>query len=467
MPSPDNLQALELDAVLAHSHDHVVIADQHGRILKASESCAGVYGLPLQEFIGASTYDLEHNGVLSPSITVRVLEQRRACHVMQATLTGRSVMASAYPVWDGDRLVRVVSLSKDMTDIRSLQREYELLHRQLIAREAAPATALDPDADIPTCNPRMREIVSLLERVAPTDASVVLLGETGVGKTRIAGLLHRLSQRSNGPFVEANCGAIPDTLFESEMFGYVAGAFSGAARNGKPGLAERAHGGTLFLDEIAELSAQAQTKLLRVLQDRRVTRLGSTDVRTADFRLIAATNRDLEAQVAEGRFRLDLYHRINVVPVTIPALAERAEDIPLFIQRMLHQLNTRYGQDKTLAPETWSYLLGRSWPGNLRELENYLERLYVLAAGPTISPGPTTGAALDAEAGQKTDREAAPRPLHTLREAVETAERECLQAALSRCRSTYEMAHMLGSSQPTVFRKLRKYGLAIDTDPAA
>ncbi|HET7313804.1 sigma-54 interaction domain-containing protein [Salinisphaera sp.] len=458
MTATDNLQALELDAVLAHSHDHVVIADEHGRIVKASESCAGVYGLPLHEFVNASTYDLERDGVLSPSITVRVLEQRRACHLMQATRTGRAVMASAYPVWDRNRLVRVVSLSKDMTDIRTLQREYELLHRQLAAREASPPP-VDEAVDIPTCSPRMREIISLLERVAPTDASVVLLGETGVGKTRIAGLLHRRSRRAAGPFVEANCGAIPETLFESEMFGYVAGAFSGAARNGKPGLAERAHGGTLFLDEVAELSPTMQTKLLRILQDRRITRLGSTEPRVADFRLIAATNRDLEARVADGQFRLDLYHRINVVPVTIPALRERAEDIPLLIQRMLKALDARYDQDKSLAPDAWSSLLGRRWEGNLRELENCLERLYVLTDGATIRADPAVDGAQSAVRGghAAVDGHA---PLPRLRDAVEAAERECLTAAWRRCTSTYQIARELGSSQPTIFRKLRKYGLA-------
>lgn len=458
MPSTDTLHALELEAVLAHSHDHVVIADEHGRILKASESCAGVYGLPLRDFINASTYDLQRDGILSPSITVRVLEQRRACHLMQATRTGRSVMASAYPVWDGDKLVRVVSLSKDMTDLRTLQREYELLHRQLAARETAPPTALDATADIPTCNPRMQEIVSLLERIAPTDASVVLLGETGVGKTRIAGLIHRRSQRADGPLVEANCGAIPETLFESEMFGYVAGAFSGAARNGKPGLAERAHGGTLFLDEVAELSPAMQTKLLRILQDRRVTRLGSTESRVADFRLVAATNRDLEAMVTDGRFRLDLYHRINVVPITIPALRERAEDIPLFIQRMLAALNDRYGKHKSLAPDAWSTLLAQRWEGNLRELENGLERLYVLSDEITIHADPAMlGPELSPASQHGCSRGNAPLP--RLRDAVEAAERECLAAALKRCTSTYQIARELGASQPTIFRKLRKYGL--------
>ncbi|MGN8159621.1 sigma-54 interaction domain-containing protein [Salinisphaera sp. SWV1] len=460
MTSIAPLNALELDAVLAYSHDHVVIADERGRILKASESCAGVYGLPLRDFINASTYDLQRDGILSPSITVRVLEQRRPCHLMQATRTGRSVMASAYPVWDGDQLVRVVSLSKDMTDIRTLQREYELLQRQLAARETAPPTALDADADIPTCNPRMREIVSLLERVAPTDASVVLLGETGVGKTRIAGLLHRRSPRADGPFVEANCGAIPETLFESEMFGYVAGAFSGAARNGKPGLAERAHGGTLFLDEVAELSPAMQTKLLRILQDRRVTRLGSTESHVADFRLVAATNRDLDAMVADGRFRLDLYHRINVVPITIPALRDRSEDIPLFIQRMLAALNQRYGKRKSLAPDAWSALLAQRWDGNLRELENGLERLYVLSDDSTIHAAPTLGPVPGANHSPGRADEAAPLP--RLREAVEAAERDCLAAALKRCTSTYQIARELGASQPTIFRKLRKYGLTAD-----
>lgn len=458
MPSIDNPQALELDAVLAHAHDHIVIADEHGRIRRASESCAGVYGLPLHEFVDASTYDLERDGILSPSITVRVLEQRRPCHLMQATRTGRSVMASAYPVWDGDRLIRVVSLSKDMTDIRTLQREYELLQRQLAARDATPPTAFDHTAEIPTCNPRMREIVSLLERIAPTDASVVLLGETGVGKTQIAGMLHRRSNRSAHPFVEANCGAIPETLFESEMFGYVAGAFSGAARNGKPGLAERAHGGTLFLDEVAELSSAMQTKLLRILQDGRVTRLGSTDSRTADFRLIAATNRDLGAMVAAGQFRLDLYHRINVIPVTIPPLRERPEDIPLFIQRMLATLNTRYRQTKLLAADAWSRLLERQWEGNLRELENLLERFYVISDGATIHADPIVEQSRALAAPDARPAVELP-PGGSLRETVERAERDCLARALDHCTSTYQLARELGSSQPTIFRKLKKYGL--------
>ncbi|MDA3921285.1 MAG: sigma 54-interacting transcriptional regulator [Salinisphaera sp.] len=449
--------ALELSAILAHSRDHVVIADGEGRVLKASASCASVYGITLQALVGSSVFDLERDGVLSPSITVRVLQTGGECQLMQQTRTGRSVMAEAYPVHENGRIVRVVSFSKDMTDIRMLQLEYELLHRQLAAQDARASHDTDIP-ELPTCNARMREIAALVRRVAPTDASVLLLGETGVGKTLVASMLHRLGEHRHGVFVEANCGAIPESLFESEMFGYVTGAFSGAARGGKAGLAERADGGTLFLDEIAELPLSLQSKLLRVIQDGRVTRLGSTEPRTVNFRLVAATNQNLEERLADGRFRLDLYHRLNVVPITIPPLRERREDIPLFIQRSLATLNQRYEKQKVLTPECWTDLLNRDWPGNVRELENLIERLYVTSAHDAIQGDGMP----ESVAQMSTHAEAMdPPPRQTLREAVERAEKISLEQALRVCQSTYEIAEYLGTSQPTIFRKLRKYGLHI------
>lgn len=455
--------ALELQMILEHSRDHVVIADGKGRVLQVSASCASVYGVAIPDLIGASVFDLELERIFSPSITVQVLRTRRQSQLMQRTLTGRTVMAEAYPIWDGDQLVRVISFSKDMTDIRMLQREYELLHRQLAAQEAARTTADIEIAGLTARSAPMREVASLIKRVAPTDASVLLLGETGVGKTMIASMLHHLGARRSGPIVEANCGAIPETLFESEMFGYVAGAFSGAARGGKPGLAERADGGTLFLDEIAELPLAVQAKLLRVIQDGQVTRLGSTEPRTIDFRLVSATNRNLEERVAEGHFRLDLYHRLNVVPVTIPPLRERREDIPGFVKQMLEALNARYGTDKALAPECWAYLMNHEWAGNVRELQNVMERLYVISEGSLIHLDSLTANASRPAEAQVSAPEA---ERQTLRQAVETAEKDALMQAIEHCTSTYDVAEYLGASQPTVFRKLRKYGLRLEKSPS-
>ncbi|WP_435103265.1 sigma-54 interaction domain-containing protein [Arhodomonas sp. AD133] len=450
--------ALERDTILQRSHDHIVIADGEGRVLRASASCTAVYGVSAEALVGASVYDLEREGVFSPSITAEVLRTRAECQLMQHTRTGRSVMAEAYPVWDGDRLVRVISFSKDMTDIQLLQREYELLQRRLAARETPAATDDMALEGLHFRSAIMRELVSLLQRVAPTDANVLLLGESGVGKTAFATLLHRHSPRCDGPFVEANCGAIPETLFESEVFGYVTGAFSGASREGKPGLAEQADGGTLFLDEIAELPLAVQAKLLKVIQDGRVTRLGSTRPGTIDFRLVGATNQDLERLVAEGRFRADLYYRLNVVPVTIPPLRERREDIPVLVNHVLAGLNERYGGGKVLAPECWQELLSRDWPGNVRELENRLERLYVASEGDVIQ---ATAAIPAANADAAAPAPPAPAPGRTLAQAVAEAEREALTQALRHCRSTYEVAEYLGTSQPTVFRKLKKYGLRV------
>ncbi|MCT7654713.1 sigma 54-interacting transcriptional regulator [Oceanimonas sp. NS1] len=304
----------------------------------------------------------------------------------------------------------------------------------------------------------------LLKRVASTDATVLMLGESGVGKTAFARQLHRWSQRSHGPFIDVNCAAIPESLFESEMFGYQPGAFSGAARQGKAGILEQAQGGTLFLDEIGELPLAMQTKLLKVIQDGSITRLGDTRPKRVDFRLVVATNRDLARQVEEGSFRLDLYYRLNVIPVTIPPLRERREDIPGLVELQLARLNRRYGSRKVLHPGVWPKLMSGDWPGNVRELENWVERSWLSASGDQIGANEAEAhISPDAPSPERsTDQESECLvPGQSLKEAMEHHERCILAALCEQLPSTYALAERLRISQPSVVRKLRKHGLRI------
>ena len=234
-----------------------------------------------------------------------------------------------------------------------------------------------------THNPKMQEIYKLAKKVSSSSSTVLILGESGTGKEVLAKYIHFCSKRE-GPFIAINCAAIPEDLLEAELFGYEKGAFTGAVKS-KPGKFELAHKGTLFLDEIGDLSLKLQAKLLRVLQEKQVERLGGNNPIKVEVRIIAATNKDLEKEVKEGRFREDLFFRLNVIPIKLPPLRERKEDIPLLAQFFLKKICQREGiEEKRLSPEALKILTEYSWPGNIRELENFIERLVILTEGEVI-----------------------------------------------------------------------------------
>ncbi|MCL5046237.1 MAG: sigma 54-interacting transcriptional regulator, partial [Actinobacteria bacterium] len=303
-------------------------------------------------------------------------------------------------------------------------------------------------------SPKMRGILELGRKLARVDSTVLILGESGVGKNMLAKFIHRASSRGKGPFIEINCGAIPESLLESELFGYEEGAFTGARKGGKPGLIELANSGTLFLNEISELPLALQVKLLQVIQERSLTRVGGVQRAEIDVRLIAATNRDLEEEVRRGKFREDLYYRLNVVPVSVPPLRDRRDDVPILVHHFLRKISDRLGLEKKISPEAMDYLTAYSWPGNIRELENTVERLVVttddqvidVADLPEAMRGGTGGAA------------PVPRPRFApLERAVEEVERDLLRRAYKEFGNTYKMAEVLGVSQATVVRKMQKY----------
>ena len=310
-------------------------------------------------------------------------------------------------------------------------------------------------------DPAVLRMLDTVEAVADTKVSVLITGESGTGKTLLAHALHQSSSRAGGPFVEVNCGALPKDLLESELFGHKRGAFTGALED-SAGKFEAADGGTLFLDEIGTAPHELQVKLLRVLEDQRVTRLGESAPRTVDVRLLAATNADLAAEVRAGRFREDLYYRLDVLGLRLPPLRERPLDVPLLAERFLERFNTLHGRAvEGFEPEALRALCEHAWPGNVRELRHALERAVLLCAGPlldTASLGLTPPTSTLA-----TEAPAVPGPL---REELARAEREALRRALLHCEgSRVRAAELLGINRATLFAKIRKYKLGVPPRP--
>ncbi|MFG0263129.1 sigma-54-dependent transcriptional regulator [Roseimaritima sediminicola] len=299
----------------------------------------------------------------------------------------------------------------------------------------------------------MQSVLQQIRQVAATEATVMIQGESGTGKELVAHALHDLSDRSGGPFVAVNLGAMPESLLESELFGHEKGAFSGATRQ-KPGCFEQACGGTLFLDEVTEMSAKSQVDLLRVLESRRFTRVGGEQSLQADARIVSATNRNIKDLIAEGTFREDLFYRLNVVPIQVPALRARREDIPLLVEHFLEHFCQRHKRAiKRLAPEAMQTISAAAWPGNVRELRNVIERIVV-----THDDNVINNIELPSELGpSQPSNRGLP---HSLAEAVEGCERETIQMALQACEMHRERtAKALGVSVRTLHYKMGRYGL--------
>ncbi len=457
---------LELTAALNFCPGNIVISNAQGIIIKASVSNAAIYGVSQQEFVGSSLFELESKGILNPSVSLEVLRTGKEAQVMQVTQHGRVMMSEGFPIFDQDNnLYRVISFATDLTEIRQLKKEYEWLQTQFMAQSDQALSPPKQQTNLPSKSQVIGKIHQLLQRVSRSDASILFLGESGVGKTAFSKLVHEQSERSSGPFIEVNCSTIPETLFESEMFGYAPGAFTGANKQGKVGLIEQAQGGTLFLDEIGELPLPMQAKLLKVLQDGKVSRIGSTSSQLINFRLITATNQELNQRVENGEFRLDLYYRINVIPISIPPLKDRIEDIPVLLDFILTKLNARYGEEKVISSRLRRHFLNHTWPGNVRELENALERSYLASIGKMIQP-------FDDFSNQEQALLSPPQPVpqmsmvdpvipgqRSLNDAMDEVEKHLLQQALEHCKGTYELARYLGISQPTASRRLKKHGL--------
>lgn len=452
-------KARELDAILEWSHDGIWIMDGKGITLRVSKSWEDFAGIKREHLIGRSVYDIVREGYYSDSAAIHVMQELKPVNIIYETKTGRRALVTGNPVFNEDGSIwRIVSNIRDITELLSIREELEKTQgvAQRFQEEIRLLREKQLQSDGIVIRSRaMTDLIELAGRAAQAEATILIMGESGTGKEVIAKLIHKLSKRSKGPYIKINCGAIPESLLESELFGYEGGSFTGARKQGKPGLFEMAEGGTLFLDEIGEMPLQLQSKLLLAIQDRQIYRVGGTAPLDLNVRIIAATNRDLKEMVSDGVFRGDLYYRLNVVPLVIPPLSERREDIIPLLFHFLRQFNKKYNMNKRYSPRVIELMAAYSWPGNVRELENLTERLVV------TSP--------DEEIGEEQLPEEFKREINvaglntgefmTLKKAKEDLEKFLIKQALERYGSTRKAASALGIAQPTVVRKAQKYGL--------
>lgn len=444
----------ELDAIFESSYDGLYVTDGEGNTLRLNKGFERITGLSASKCIGRNMADLVNEGLYSRSGTLLALKQRQRVTISLQTITGKTVLVTSNPIFDNnDKIVLVVTNVRDITELNELQRKLE--HVKDLSRfyqNELLQLKLQNSKQLIVHSRKMTELVNLVIRVAAVDSTVLIQGESGVGKELIADIMHANSARKNGPLIKVNCGAIPENLLESELFGYEPGAFSGASKNGKAGMFELAGGGVLFLDEIGDMPLNLQVKLLRAIQDMEINRIGGIKPIKVDLRIFAGTNHNLREMAANGQFRQDLYYRLNVVPIVVPPLRERKEDIPVLCRYFLETFNRKYNMNKRLLAKTISYFMEYNWPGNVRELENLIERLVVTTLDDDISIN-------DLPACLKTSISTIEDTILPLKSAVENTERQMLQNAFSRYKSTYEVAEVLQINQSTVVRKAAKYGI--------
>ena len=432
----------ELFSVIEAIHDNVAIVDHNGVMRWVSSCFERTYGVSRDRIIGRTTYELEAERVFSPSVAALVLKTRRVVTLTEVTRSGRYNIVTGVPIYGDDGDVSfVVSYSVDMRYSRQLHEEYQKINALV-----SPTPETPPSAH--ASGGTMRAIAATLEKLARVDTTVLITGESGVGKNVVARLVHHLSDRAEGPLVEINCAGIPAPLLESELFGYEAGAFTGASHKGKEGHIALADKGTLFLDEIGELPLRLQAKLLQVIQEKQIVKLGGVKPVSIDFRLVAATNQDLEALVEKKRFRSDLFFRLNVLPLRIPPLRERREEIVPLSLGILEEMNVKYGTAKTLSEGVRRQFAAYSWPGNIRELRNVIERLVIVSADTVIETG---------ELPEHLFRRPPPSAGNNLPAALEALERHMVLEAYKACGTTTGVAKALGISQPTAARKIARY----------
>lgn len=452
----DNLLELEeyYLKILESLYDPVIIISADSTITYVNQAYESHFNISVKKVTGKKLREIEPQ-----SRILEVLKDgvERINDFSYVESLGREVYANITPLKKGKELVGVATIMKDISETTYLQaelikyKEYsELLQQQINDKNFNKLKSNSLE---------MQKSVDLAKRISKTDATVVLYGESGVGKEVFAKAIHESSNRSNKPFVALNMGSIPEELFESELLGYVEGSFTGANKEGKKGIFEIASGGTLFLDELSELSLNNQTKLLRVIQERQFYKLGSTKLQKIDIRIICATNRDLMKAIKIGEFREDLYYRLSVLPITIPPLRKRSDDIKYISKMLLNELRQRYKKEIFLLPETLEKLKEYSWPGNVRELYNLLERLVALSYNTYIDIDD-----LPEYIRFNYDVKNEPTEFNDiqledlkLKDLIEKTEKHAIDYALKSSVTRSEAIEKLGISRKSFYDKLKKY----------
>ncbi|WP_019119724.1 sigma-54 interaction domain-containing protein [Brevibacillus massiliensis] len=443
--------------------DGIYVTDKHGNTVWLNDASEKNLRRPRSEFIGKNSLELEEAGIFTPSVVRMILETGRPVSTVQSVNSDCQYLVTGHLLRDEQGEIEYIVIhSRDITQAVQLTNQFEELESLLslysdeIRKIKLAQNTEGPGESFIGKSLSYRAITQLIEKISAVEATVLITGETGVGKNVVARRIHQVSRRSNEPFIEVNCGAIPESLIESELFGYKKGAFTGANVNGKIGLVQLAHRGTLYLDEIAELPLHLQSTLLQFLQSRTFRPVGDTEVKKADVRIIAATNSDLKELISQGKFRADLYYRLHVVPIHIPALRQRREDIPPLVSFFLKSCNEKYRKQRRISKEAMALLQAYDWPGNIRELENTIEFIVITAKTNPIThddlPEPFHCQPADPHQPGIEKRDSLP-------EKLEQVERELIKDALRRHKTTRKTAAALGVSQSFLIRRLKKYCL--------
>ena len=465
---------IDYQVVVNHLDENILIADGQERVLYVNSAYERNSGISREALLGRTVSELKQTGsyFTNPVVPDVIREKKRIMKLSFAKGTEKPSVVVGVPILDPQgNILYVVASNRGLSSFSELRDNYHTflntLHTLNSSGEAVKvyenSRMIAKDGAIVGDSQAMRSILGIVDKVSDTDASVLITGESGTGKELVANAIYHTSRRKNKPFIKVNCSSIPATLIESELFGYEKGAFSGASSQGKKGLFEAANQGTILLDEIGEMPLEAQAKLLRVLQNGEVTRVGGTRPVKLDIRVIASTNSDLKEKIREGSFRKDLYYRLHIIPIHIPPLRDRQEDIPPLCRHYLDTFADQYRRSVTLSEDNMTLLRSYSWPGNIRELRNIMEYLVVCCSDiPEIDNSLLRGI-LDLE------ETTAPSPETeglTLNEAVARCERELLQSTMQKAGSLKEASAVLGVDSSTISRKLRQYGLNLKGEPS-
>ncbi len=434
------------DAILESISDGVFTVDREWKVTSFNRSAETITGIPREEAIGRHCSDVFRSSLCGEDCPLHQTLKSGKPQIGKSAFfinsEGERVpisISTAVLRDEGGEIIGGAETFRDLSEVEALYQELE--ERYTLG-------------DLVSHSPRMQQLFEVLSAIAASPSNVLILGETGTGKEVMARAVHEHSQRSDGPFVAVNCGALPDALLESELFGYKAGAFTGANKD-KPGRFARAKGGTLFLDEIGEITPAMQVRLLRVLQERTYEPLGAVESEHTDARVIAATNRDLTAMVKSGEFREDLFYRINIARLELPPLRERREDIPILANRFIDKFNKLMRKDiQGIAPEALSFLIAYEWPGNIRELENTVERAFIICNQDMIDISHLPS---ELRVGAKAE------PAVTeMSSAHRILDAQVIQIALENNHyNRLATARELGIHKTTLFRKIKKLGIVL------
>lgn len=440
----------DLIKIVDNMYDGFLLSSIEGRIIYANKAVEDISGISLDKIVGKTPSEMVDDGlILEQSTYVGAKEPITMIHKLK---TGREIFITSKPIYDEEnRIICFVANYRNLSSLQSIKKS----HQKFIEKSKMNQSLTEINHE--NWIGESKETIELKDKVAKiakTEAIVLITGDSGVGKEIVANNLHKLSFRSKNPYVQINCAAIPAELMEAELFGYEKGAFTGADSQ-KKGLFEAANGGTVLLDEIGEMPLSLQAKLLRAIQTNKITRVGSTKEIKLDVRFIAATNKDLRAEVEKGNFREDLFYRLNVIPLYVQPLNKRKEDIIPLARFFLDKFNQKYKMNKILSPETLQVLYDYYWPGNVRQLENIIERLVIMTEQTIISPFDLPDD-FNVEDNIQID---SIRPLSIVREQAES---RMIQLALKKYGSIRKAAKHLKVNHSTIVRKIKKYNINRD-----